>query len=193
MPYTTFTLGIMKSFFVFITLLFTLVFHSDIFAQTEPKRPEPTEGFDESYCVTPIPEPIVVPSPKDYSSPKIEWLSSTMIRETIEFSPNIIVEIEHGGCVHFALIYRFIFQGEPMDKLSHIEWIKRIKTYLESIIIRSFEPWQKTIQDEISTMEPDFSLEQEVTIIEGYSHIYFFVKKIELNVTSVEVWYDIAL
>lgn len=183
----------MKSFLIFSAFFFTSAFHSDIFAQTVPERPEPADGFDDSYCVAAIPEPIVISSPQDYSPPKVEWLSSTMIRETIEFDPNITVEIEHGGCAHFGLGFRFIFHGESVGNLSQVEWIKRTYPYLKLIKINSFESWQKTIQDEVSKMDFSFSLEQEITINGGFSHIYFFVEEPENNVTSVELSYDRAL
>lgn len=183
----------MKSSFFFAALFIAWALPSMVFAQTVPERPEPADGFDDSYCVAVIPEPIVISSPQDYSPPKVEWLSSTMIRETIEFSPNITVEIEHGGCVHFSLIFRFIFQGEPMGNLTHTEWLERANSFLISIKIQSFDHYQTTIQNEIAKMEPDFWLEQGITITPGYSHIYFFVKELERDVTSVEFWYDIAL
>lgn len=151
------------------------------------------QSEDEYQCVAAPPEPIVIPSPENYSSPIVEWLSETMVRETIQFDPNIVVEIEHGGCAHYALIFHFIFQGEPLLNLTQVEWVKRTNEYLTKIKINTFRAWKENMQDEISKMEPSFSFEEGVTTTPGYSFIYFFVKEPEKNVTSVKIWGDIAL
>lgn len=182
----------MKKILTIIVGYFFLIILS-AFSGDYPKNQEVSEEFDESECVAAFSKPILMPSPLDYSTPKIEWLSTRTVRETIEIDPDIIVEIQHGACSHFGITFRFTFQETPFTTFSDIDWIKKSGNLLLIIKLESLEYIKEKVYSEIQNLDSTFIPGQIIIITEGWDHLYLNVFEFNKNITIVEFSYGFAL
>lgn len=133
----------MKSFFVFTTLFFTLIFQGSSIAGGEKIEPYSHEDFDESYCVRAMPAQMLLSSSANYKPPTVEWVIHRTLKETVQLTPEVFVEVEQGGCEAALLRFTFFVNLEGPNSRLKLTW-KNVKSYLS--LLKLSEPWDNFIE-----------------------------------------------
>lgn len=140
--------------FVPIVFGFFFLFISSPIAQKSKIEPYSHKDFDESFCVRAMPEPILLPISPDFPPPTIEWVPHRRLKETVQLTPEVIVEVEQGGCEHAFILIRYFIEAKNLQKTTLITW-GDISNYLEMIkLVYPWDDFPKTLVEEL--IEKDF-------------------------------------